>query len=520
MYTLDYTTLMSRTSSDTKALLIESLRGIICATDKSDNEFAELDMTGIIKTLTLHLESEYMPKSPNSINPLSNIKSSCYENVKGGSGRKSDYNMLETLVDALNSRDASKKSCSGGSTAVVNIKDNTITPRTFQRKNGTCHLTMVVNKNKDGVYHPFDNKTYFPRFTLDDDPENPQMHSLCFFVVHDEIKKAWKVVTLQYSETNLYANYITGKNAYALVYIGQDFTKEIFDVDMFIGAFTYYNTHLDQRNKPLVIDSETFKKLIHPQLLMNYYYNNGDAILRNVYDSVRDALRITIDAISTNHNLTDIIRFFFLHGYHESRQENNERLLFQISSDSNYFYEKIVTFWTRDNNNITRTLMKNKDFMDSIIDLSTKTIDIIKTQVINETHELWVNFGKHPNYEVMVQNSWKEIYYNLWTVVYDICPKEPLLCAKLKFKNVYDALCANLEPMRSDLEIKSFQIGIPTKFDEDITTLKYVIPVNPYNEKQTIIVFGIENMQYKDKSKVYGVNIGSGAKTNTVLTLT
>jgi hypothetical protein len=63
----------------------------------------------------------------------------------------------------------------------------------------------------------------------------------------------------------------------------------------------------------------------------------------------------------------------------------------------------------------------------------------------------------------------------------------------------------------SNLDIQTFQIGFPqNKYNDDMTSINYVIPVKPYKPKQTIIVFGVEKMTYKNKYQVYGVNIGSG----------
>lgn len=101
-------------------------------------------MTAIIEALTLHLNTEYMPKSSHLTNPLSHIM----EDKKGDSRDSSKLMMLETLVNVFHGKNDGKKRDSGGTTAVVKIIDDTITPRTFKSKNGTCHLTMVVNQKK------------------------------------------------------------------------------------------------------------------------------------------------------------------------------------------------------------------------------------------------------------------------------------------------------------------------------------------------------------------------------------
>jgi len=60
-------------------------------------------------------------------------------------------------------------------------------------------------------------------------------------------------------------------------------------------------------------------------------------------------------------------------------------------------------------------------------------------------------------------------------------------------------------------DIQTFQIGFPqNEYNDDMTNMNYVIPIKPYKPTQTIIVFGIEKMTYKNKDQVYGVNIGSG----------
>ena len=284
-----------------KQSLVQSLRNIICSIDYNDKKlFVETVVSthdkgpqkilDIIQALVRHIDSTYMLKSPDdSFNPLSVIATACPENVRCDLERDDgNFDLLNSLVEAFNCKLKAK------TTTVVNIENNTITPRTFQCKKGTCHLTMVVNKI-NGKYHPFNNKTYFPRFTLDNDATYPQIHSLCFFVVKDKIKNEWEVLTLKYPNSEMFANNITDKNAYALVYIGQDVTDNLFNFSEFSKAINHGRNgsiiHVTiERGKDSVIDYDTFKKLIHPQLFMNFYHTDHMSTLEMVYNSVKGAL--------------------------------------------------------------------------------------------------------------------------------------------------------------------------------------------------------------------------------------
>ena len=207
-----------------------------------------------------------------------------------------------------------------------------------------------------------------------------------------------------------------------------------------------------------------------------------------------------------------------LHGFYESRPENNERLLFYLSiTDSfNYFHKKIATLWIRNNDYISNFVKVQHLTIKNIEKLSSISIDEIKKQVESDAEEKRVKESKHSTINVkeeicaFVQNEWHLTYNDLWMVVLYICPQNPASCAKIRFKNVYDALYANFEPMKSDRGLQELQTGFPDGYNDKINTVKYIIPVIPYNQTQTIIVFGIENKKYKNKDQVYGVNIGPG----------
>ena len=480
-------------------------------------------MHDIVQALRVHIDVEYMKKVPGLTNPLSKLTSFGSENVLNGDGKIS---LLASLVNAFTCSTSNNNGsapeignepleCSPIS--VVNIENDTITPRTFQCKKGICHLRMVVNK-KDDNYLPFNNEMYFPRFTLDDNATDPQLHGLCFFVVFDAIEKVYKVVTFKYTE-NLATHFVTDNNAFALVYIGLDVTDQSFQIKHLESAIRAHakimrdNREIKRRS---LIEYKAFEKLVHPKLFKNYYcLVKGDNLLRGVYDIVQKAF--TTNSKDKIDNLIDIARFFLLH---ESQLQKNDRTLSKASVYDNYYFDKFSYDWIRIHNQIVELILADQDSEHQIKGVTLKPCSEIKIIVSKKAQEA---FQSQKNKQAQngplqaegffEQGIWHELYAKLWKVVYDHCPNEPTSCAKKDFKNLYDALCVNYHPMKQrDKKIKTFQIGCPqNEYNMEMDTLNIVIPINKYvQELHKVIVFGIERQTYRNKEQVYGVNIGSG----------
>jgi len=161
---------------------------------------------------------------------------------------------------------------------VIGLKG--IDPTYFKSKKGNCQLKLFYMADNQSIYQPFPKDFYFPRFTLDN-AEQPQVHILCFAVVkypiskcHDQKSKyQWNIVALRNCEPNLTANHVI-TNAYALMYIGQDYklSKKQSLQNLQVKAFE----NLD--------DSDQLKNKLNTQLLQ--YYN--DARLKNLGNLIKD----------------------------------------------------------------------------------------------------------------------------------------------------------------------------------------------------------------------------------------
>lgn len=186
-----------------------------------------------------------------------------------------------------------------------------IDPTYFTSKKGTCHLKLFYRADDKKIYQPFPIDFYFPRLTLDN-TDKPQVHKLCFAIVkypnfksHDpKFKYQWKIVALRNRERDLTANHVI-TNAYALVYIGQDYViSNVESFKNYVGnVFQNLNNFIDLKNK------------LNAQLL-NYY---DDTRLENLAKLIKDWK-------STGKPYTSILRYKFLSSEHE-KKENSKRIL-------------------------------------------------------------------------------------------------------------------------------------------------------------------------------------------------
>jgi len=141
---------------------------------------------------------------------------------------------------------------------------------------------------------------------------------------------------------------------------------------------------------------------------------------------------------------------------------------------------------------------------------SSKSVKEIENNIFIQALTDYILTGKPLN--VTKQGLWQNLYAELWSAVYDLCPTDPVSCAQNDFNSVYTALCANFAPMKGDHgeDIQTFQIGCPGhEYNNDMAENHDAIPINMYTN-QPIIVFGMEKMWYRDKTLTYGVNIGPG----------